>query len=231
MLFLKIISNLLGNILAYGKSQYMQARVQVKNKTCKFYPGVRTSNTSFGNYNVIFNDCVINSSTIGSHTYIQKKSTIFNCTIGKFCSIATQVSIAPGVHHIYGVSTHPAFYLHNTPLVKKYSATDLFEPFKRVVIGADVWLGERAVVLDGVTIGTGAIIAAGAIVTKDVEPYAIVGGCPAKFIKYRFDEQTREALLKSEWWEKDENWLAANHQKFNNPVELLNLISDDHKIH
>lgn len=197
------------------------ARLQKKYPSCVFYSGARISNTMFGNFNVIFNDVLMDSCTIGDHTYIQKRSSLFNADFGKFCSIASGVSIGPGVHKTDGVSTHPVFYLKNTPLAKIYCDKDLFISSKRTSIGHDVWIGEKAIVLDGVTIGTGAIIAAGSVVTKDVAPYAIVGGVPAKQIKLRFIESEIDLLLKSKWWDNTEDWLEKNYNSFSNITEFL----------
>jgi acetyltransferase-like isoleucine patch superfamily enzyme len=227
MLLLQFIINMFKSIASFSKSNYKRALLQVKNPTCKFYPGVVAVKTTFGEYNVIFDNCTLNCCTIDSYTYIQKKASIFNCSIGKFCSVATQVSIAPGSHPINCVTTYPGFYLKDTPLVKKYSHLNIFETSKKVVIGHDVWIGEHAIILDGIKIGTGAVIAAGAVVTKDVEPYAIVGGCPAKLIKHRFDKELRDALLSSEWWNKGDNWFSLNYSKFTSPIELLKFMTDD----
>jgi acetyltransferase-like isoleucine patch superfamily enzyme len=161
---------------------------------------------------------------LGDHSYIQKNSSIFNAEIGKFCSIASNVSIGPGIHKTDGISTHPVFYLSNTPLVKKYSNRDVFESSKRTVIGHDVWIGEKSIVLDGVEIGTGAIIAAGSVVTKNVDPYAIVGGVPAKLLKFRFTENEIEAILYSEWWNQSDEWLQNNYLAFNNIKSFLNIL-------
>ena len=151
---------------------------------------------------------------------------MFNAKIGKFCSIASGVSIGPGIHKMDGVSTHPVFYLQNTPLKKKFSDKDLIKSSKTTTIGHDVWIAERAILIDGISIGTGAIIAAGSVVTKDVEPYSIVGGIPAKHIKYRFDEKERELLLASQWWDLPEEWLMKNYSLFSSTPEFLNKIQN-----
>lgn len=223
MVLTKILVNAIAGFMNSLKAGYKLARVQSHNPTCKFYEGVEASKTTFGQYNVIFRNVLIDSSVIGSHTYVQKNTTIFNSTIGKFCSIATNVSIGPGRHSLSGVSTHPVFFLHNTPLVKKYSSEDLVETAQPVTIGHDVWIGEKSIILNGVTIGTGAVIAAGSIVNKDVPPYAIVGGSPAKLIRYRFDEAVIGQLLQSEWWNRDEQWLQANYKSFLNPEHFLKI--------
>ncbi len=197
------------------------SKLQKKYSNCEFYSGSKISNSVFGNYNVVFNDVLMDSCTVGDHTYIQKKATIFNADIGKFCSIASGVSIGPGIHKMDGVSTHPVFFLKNTPLKKVYSNKDLFESSKVTTIGNDVWIGERAILIDGITVGTGAIIAAGSVVTKDVEPYSVVGGVPAKHIKYRFDELEIKGLLESEWWNYSEDWLQTHYGVFENINDFL----------
>ena len=98
--------------------------------------------------------------------------------------------------------------------MKTYSNEDLFNSSVKVSIGHDVWIGERAIIIDGLTIGTGAIIAAGAVVVKDVEPYSIVGGVPAKHIRFRFEEEVRTKLLNSKWWDKSEEYLSEHYADF-----------------
>jgi len=210
-LFIKF---LLVKLYLGARQVFLLAKLHKENPNCKFYPGAKISNSLFGNFNVIFNDVLIDSCEIGDHTYIQKKSSIFNAKIGKFCSIASNVSIGPGRHKIDSVSTHPVFYLNETPLVKKYSKKDLFEVSELTVIGNDVWIGERVIVMDGVKIGTGAVIASGSIVTKDVPSYAIIGGVPAKLIRYRFSSEIINDLLKSEWWNLPESVLEKEYFKF-----------------
>lgn len=194
---------------------YSIAKLQNENPNCRFYPGTKISNSVFSKYNVIFNDVLMDSCEIGDHTYIQKRSTIFNAKIGKFCSIASGVSIGPGIHKLDGISTHPVFYLNETPLIKKFSKEDLYEVSKQTIIGHDVWIGERAILMDGISVGTGAVIAAGAVVTKDVAPYSIVGGVPARHLKFRFEMEEILVLLKSEWWNYSDKWMEENYKSFN----------------
>lgn len=222
-LFLKSIAR---NFYINIKEVISLSKLQKKYPNCEFYAGTKISNSVFGNYNVIFNDVLMDSCVIGDHTYVQKKATIFNAKIGKFCSIASGVSIGPGIHKMDGVSTHPIFYLKNTPLKKKFSDKDLFLSSKTTIIGHDVWIGERAILIDGITIGTGAIIAAGSVVTKDVEPYSIVGGIPAKHIKYRFEESERGLFLASGWWDLPEDWLMSNYSLFSTTPEFLHKIQN-----
>lgn len=131
--------------------------------------------------------------------YQHKNATL---RIGSYCSIAKNVQIfIGGMHRKDWITTYPfpAF----EPIaqhIKNYSATN-----GNVAVGSDVWLCENSTILSGVSIGHGAIIANGAMVTKDVPPYAIVGGNPAKLIRWRFDEPTRNALLDIAWWDWPED--------------------------
>jgi len=219
---LNLFKNIFGEIKRVIISNYKLSLLQSRYPSCKFHLGCMISNTAFERFNIVFGDVIIDSCTIGAHTYIQKKSNIFNAEIGRFCSIASGVTIAPGVHKTSGVSTHPVFFIKNTPLICKFAEEDAYQTSKKVNIGNDVWIGEKAIVMDGITIGSGAIIAAGAVVTKDVAPYSIVGGVPAKFIKYRFNEITISKLLESKWWDNSDNWLKANHKLFIDPELFLN---------
>lgn len=184
----------------------------IQNPTCRFYNGSILIDSSLEGFNIMFNNVYIFASNIGKHTYVQKNTTIINTDVGKFCSIASNVSIGPGIHKLDAVSTHPSFYLKNTPLIKSFSDKDYFESSKKTIIGHDVWIGEGVIIIDGITIGTGAVIAAGSVVTKEVPPYAIVGGVPAKVIKYRFNQTEISLLLNSKWWNLSEEWFEKNYK-------------------
>jgi acetyltransferase-like isoleucine patch superfamily enzyme len=135
---------------------------------------------------------------------------ITRANIGAFCSIGPEVIIGGlGTHPTNFVSTHPVFYSRLCQSGITFSSENLVEELKSVTVGNDVWIGARALILDGVTIGDGAIIAAGAVVTTDVPPYAIVGGVPAKIIRYRFSEDIISILLEWKWWELSEEILKC----------------------
>lgn len=160
-------------------------------------------NCSFGKHTRIYSRTTLNNVEFGDYSYAGSGCHLNLCKIGKYCSIAQEVMIGLGIHPLHFKSTHPGFYA-------KSSSYYGFEPtikdpgpeYKEVIVGNDVWIGTRAMILDGVTVGDGAVIAAGAVVTKDVPPYAIVGGVPAKVIKYRFPQEEIEKLLAEKWWDK-----------------------------
>lgn len=129
---------------------------------------------------------------IGSYNYFGRFTTITKANIGSYCSIAPFVTIGPGEHVVDGVSTSERI---NALLEKHRPLNDGF-----VNIGNDVWIGVNAVILRNITVGDGAIIAAGAVVTKDVPPYAIVGGIPAHLIRYRRNGDRIDELKELHWW-------------------------------
>ena len=165
-------------------------------------------------------------SYIGSNCFIVAK-------VGRYCSISDFVSVAEGNHPTHDfVSTSPAFYARRHDSVRTYVDEDLFQeqnyaiPEKKIsaIIGNDVWIGRNVLILQGIKIGDGAIIAAGSVVTKDVEPYSIVGGVPAKEIRKRFSEEEIKFLLKFEWWNKPLNWIKENAHHFSNIKEFMNKV-------
>jgi len=124
---------------------------------------------------------------VGYRSYAND-SLLRNVTIGRFCSIGRRCSIGAADHSMESLTTHFS------------GAPDGFESDKPTMFGSDIWVGDNVVILGGLTIGDGAVVAAGAVVVRDVAPYAIVGGVPARLIRYRFDPSVVEALLDSQWW-------------------------------
>lgn len=229
-MLVKMVNGIFSELREVLSRVLVTVKLQKKYPTCRFYSGaIVDEKSSLGRYNVIFRNTSIVDSTIGDHTFVQHDSHIHHADIGKFCSIAPGVIVGLGRHPIGFVSTHPAFYSVSQPIVKSYADKDTFEPFKRTKIGHDVWLGQNALIADGVTIGTGAIVAAGSIVTKDVPAYVIVAGVPAKIVKYRFTKAQIEHFLKSQWWDMQENWLQENCKLFSDVVLFLESIAD-HRI-
>ena len=171
------------------------------------------NNVIFSYDNVIHDNCCIINCKIGQKTYISSNSKIKNCIIGSFCSIGQEVHIGLPKHPINEfISTHPFIYttyylIHNKSNFVTNSST---------IIGNDVWIGNRVTFIGDIEIGNGAIIAAGSIVTKNVLPYSIVGGVPAKLIKFRFDEDRITKIEEMNWW----NWTDADITKNINYFKL-----------
>ena len=189
---------------------------------------------SFSKHTRICKNSVINFSTFGSHSYVGWNSKLVNVSVGAYTSIGPYVEVIYGTHPLHFVSTSPVFYSTKkqcgTTFVTKNKYKELSNAagsVYSVVIGNDVWIGYGAKIIEGITIGHGAVVLAGAYVTKDVAPYSIVGGVPAKLIRYRFPELTRQALLKSEWWKKDPNWIKENGQAFLDVEAFLELIEKE----
>jgi acetyltransferase-like isoleucine patch superfamily enzyme len=159
----------------------------------------------------ILENCILNNSEIHSYSYLGKNCLIQNATIGKFCSIANDVSIGLGNHPLDYFSTSPLFYRRQNIFKINLIEKDLqFEEYLPVSIGNDVWIGSRSIILDGISIGNGSVIAANSVVTKDVAPYSVIGGVPAKLIKYRFSDKKIYELNNRKWWDMDLNKIKSD---------------------
>lgn len=161
---------------------------------------------------------------IGKYTYGVSKSTIQNTnlieSIGAFCSINNSAQIGTqGNHPIDLITTHPFLYQEEYGVLNDKDF-NTYNP--KIKIGNDVWIGANTVILPGVEIGDGVIVAAGAVVTKDIPPYAIVGGVPAKIIKYRFDQEMITKLLSIQWWNWDDAKIKEHKDLFKNPEKFVN---------
>ena len=222
----KFIELLSLSIIKFFLDIYYITKLRIKYPTCRFEITSKIINCTFGSNVVIFGNNKLLNCKIDSYSYIQTNGRIYNCEIGKFCSIAANVSISPGNHELKYISTHPSFYQKNTPLPKVFSKSNTINENKIVMIGNDVWIGEKAIILDGLKIGNGAIIAAGSIVLKDVEPYAVVAGVPAKVVKYRFNDETIKILHESNWWNFPEDWFQENCYLLKNTEKFLQYIKN-----
>lgn len=136
--------------------------------------------------------------SIGAHTYIRSRSHIsLVSSIGRFCSVGSGVVIGQEKH------THPTKWLSSHPFQYTDSPLSYYAKTEMAVIGHDVWIGSEAMILEGVNIGTGAVIATRAVVVEDVPPYAIVAGFPARVVRFRHEPPLIEQLLASRWWDID----------------------------
>ena len=173
-------------------------------KTSKVCAGSHLVNVSIGKYSDIGYDC-----------------TIINTEIAAFCSLGANIIIGGASHTIDWVSTSPVFNENKDHLPKKFS-NHKFNLESKNIIGNDVWIGNNVLIKSGVCVGDGAVIGMGSVVTKDVPPYEIWGGNPAKLIKNRFDENEKKELLKIKWWSWEDDKILIYAKYFNNVSELIN---------
>jgi len=157
----------------------------------------------------------INNSIIGRYTSVGRNTKITHADIGSFCSISWDITIN-AIEHPYDRLTMHAFpYLPSLGFVNERESF-----YKKVIIKNDVWIGTNVTIMPGIKIGNGAIIGAGAVVTKDISDYEIVGGVPAKHIKFRFEKETIEMLLDLRWWDKDIEKIKENIDLFKSKLSL-----------
>lgn len=180
--------------------------------------------STFGKRCRLGGSCIIRNTTFGDYSYAETGVRISETTIGRFCSIGPGVMIGLAGHPVEKfASTHPAFYLNQPALGYDLIGQDTRSDYTHTTLGSDVWIGANAMIKDGITIGDGAIVGAGAVVTKDVEPYTIVAGMPARPIRKRFDDQTIEALLQLRWWDRGEEWIREHTAALTDVDELVAL--------
>ena len=181
----------------------------------------RIFKTKFGSHNAVSNNCFIYNCEIGDFSYLAENSSIVNTEIGKFCSIGRNVGICLGSHpaHTF-VSTHPAFFSPAKQSGYTFAEESYFNESGSVLIGNDVWIGANVIIMNDLTIGDGAIIGAGTVVTRNVPPFAIVTGVPGNVLKYRFSEEDIKYLTEVKWWDRDIEFLKQNFKKFHD-IEYL----------
>jgi acetyltransferase-like isoleucine patch superfamily enzyme len=205
-------------LLARAKQKYLMSKHRDKKLRLGVSCGLH--NVKFGNSVYLGDNVVMHNCSIGDHSYVNGHARIKNTTIGKYCSVASGVKIVLGAHPTNLISLHPAFYAINKPM-ETFADKQYFNEYLEVKIGNDVWIGEDAIIPGGITIGDGAVIASRAVVTKDVEPYSVVGGVPAKHLKYRFDDEKINLLKEIRWWDRDEKWIRENFRLFLNVDEFF----------
>ncbi len=169
-------------------------------KIIKQLQGKCISNCKLDPTSHIYAGCEIYNCAIGRYSYISYNSKLINTKVGAFCSIADHVYIGGNEHPIEWVSTSPVFQnTKNSGSSTRFARHEITAPLC-TEIGNDVWIGHAAIIKAGVKIGDGAIIGAGAVVTKDIPPYAIATGIPAKITRYRFNDDTIKELQEIAWW-------------------------------
>lgn len=160
------------------------------------------------------------NSKMGKYSFCGYDCKIINCEIGAFCSIADGVVIGGAQHPIEWGSTSPVFYNGRDSVTKKFSEFD--RPLNpKTKIGNDVWIGERAIIKGGVSIGDGAVVGMGSIVTHDIPPYCIAVGNPAKIIKKRYGENTIELYMQKKWWDRSDDEIKNAAEKVRNAQDFI----------
>ena len=187
-------------------------------KLCKTFvhPSASLREAEIGDHCEVLEGCKLEYTSLGDFSYLGEHCMVADALIGKFSSIAAFVRIGAPNHPIQRPSTHRFTYC--TDYYSTSTARDhaFFEKRRgeRTTIGNDVWIGHGVVVLPGVSVGDGAVLAAGAVVSRDVEPYTIVGGVPARQIRERFSREITERLVRLEWWDRPYDQIFDRISKF-----------------
>ncbi len=186
----------------------------------KISPLALIRNSSVSKKSAVLTGTRLYGSTVDDYSIVARRCFIQNTKIGKFCSISENCIIGTHSHPISWVSTSPVFHKGKNTLRENFQSY-VYDTIKTTVIENDVWIGVNACIVGGVRISTGAIIGAGAIVTKDVGNYEIWGGNPARLIRKRFDDDTIKSLLESKWWDLSKDELKKQSADFDKPSEFL----------
>lgn len=188
-------------------------------------------NTVLEGRNALFHGVQLYNCSVGFASYVAINTVLSNVRIGKYTSVGPDVRVIAGQHPTRNfVSTHPVFYSTQRIIRKSYVSENTFDEFRytkngwRAEIGNDVWIGCGATIMEGVSIADGTIVAAGANVVKDTEPYSIVGGNPARIIRYRFATEDIEFLHGLKWWDKGEGWIDEHAGYFDDIKKFRKLL-------
>ena len=210
---------------------FLRIKRNLSGKVCCEPESLVYPSCGFEGYNRVCKKTYISRSYLGYGSYVGKACNINYARIGRFTCIGPNVRTTNGTHPINYVSMHPAFFSLRKQagftFVNRQKFDEKIDDTYHTFIGNDVWIGDSALILEGVTIGDGAVVAAGSVVTKDVPPYAVVAGVPAKIIKYRFSEEEITKLRKIKWWDKDTEWLKAHAEEFDNVSAFIEKYGDE----
>jgi len=183
-------------------------------------------NTTFTGHNRVHRNSEVYNSVLGQFSYVSYSTVIQNAVIGKFCSIGPGSKIGLGKHPTNDyVSSNPLFFSEKSQFKTCFSKENAFKEFDEIVIGNDVWIGANSIILDGVKIGNGAIVGAGSVVTKNIKPYTVCVGVPAREIRKRFTDDDISFLEELNWWDMAPEFLKEHYKSFQN-ITLLKAVID-----
>lgn len=203
-------------------------RPYLVDKSCQILHSNIHGEVRIGPHSIVYKALLEGPISVGRNTTINGPGTEFHClknpiTIGSFCSIARGTVAQEYNHDAQSITT---YFIKHRFFKEPYGADAVSKG--PITIGNDVWIGTQCVLLTGITIGDGAIIAANSVVTSDVPPYAVVGGSPARVIKFRFSDDIINRLLESKWWEWSDDKISMNRELFfgDLTMEKLDAIRD-----
>lgn len=228
----------MGNLIVLFFKEILKSFYKVYDRIfiyIKYYGKLKFGFSSYISRNSIFEGAnriypkTFFSGSLGYGSYIGNNCEI-SAHIGRFTSIAPHVRSNHGIHPFTYpfASCSPMFYSLKKQSGKTFACRMVFDEYKDMPqIGNDCWIGENVFLCGGIKVGDGAIIHAGSVVTKDVPPYSIVGGVPAKVINYRYNESDIQFLLGIKWWNKDYNWFTENWELLCDIRKLKEYFKDD----
>ncbi len=204
------------------------AKLLRRHPTLHLGPRCVVQRSTLGRYVRLLGDVTLRDAALGDYTIVAEHARLEHATVGRYCSIAPRAFVGLGSHPSREyASTHPIFYIHAPHAGFDLVDRDQFTPYTPTTVGHDVWIGANAAVRDGITIHNGAIVGANAVVTKDVPPYHIVGGVPARLIRPRFDDNTVAFLQRLAWWDRDHDWLRQHAPLFRDITTLRATLDRD----
>jgi phosphonate metabolism protein (transferase hexapeptide repeat family) len=181
-------------------------------------PTAMLRDASLGSWTAVGARTSLVETTMGDYSYVSNDCDLIYTEVGKFCSIASHVRVNPGNHPLWRATLHHFTYRSRAYGLAGEDDHDFFQWRRdhRVIIAHDAWIGHGATLLPGVKVGLGAAVGAGAVVTKDVLPFTVVAGVPARVLRRRVSPEVEAALLRIRWWDWPREKLAETLDDFRN---------------
>lgn len=214
-------------LMSWGWRNY--ERLLLRKKKVDIGAGTLFNNlTMFEGHNIINRNCHLYGAYIGIGTYMGDECVLNSTYIGRYCALGAGIRVSLGDHPIHKfVSIHPAFFSIKKQAGFTFCDKEIWKSKKErdgkyaCIIGSDVWIGDEVTILGGITVADGTIIGAGAVVTRDTEPYGIYAGVPARKIGSRFAEDEISRLLEIHWWDMDFDILSSRATLFADIEEFI----------